>query len=269
MKIWRIVCVASLISTSLSAEIAELDWNQLIDEESQEYVDPFKELTPDQLSGLVEVVRLKLRLDSGAHSEDVRKSLEAKILENETPLQKAGIDVDWLIEQRWVVAERRKKAATAGNPEIDGKVVKLAGYAIPAPPDPDGTNVAYLVPERGMCSHTPPPNPNQLIRVRLPEGWYPERFHEPVRLTGIVSISPSERTMNFVDGFVPMRATYSFEAQYVEAGDDLPAYGWKFTDADEVNDPSAIGKLGSGAAKFDASKLASFRAKAAREANSN
>ena len=62
----------------------------------------------------------------------------------------------------------------------------------------------------------PPPNANQMVRVRLTEDWSPRSLHEPVRLTGKLSIDPSEREMFVVDGLVPMRATFAMEAESAE-----------------------------------------------------
>ncbi len=131
-------------------------------------------------------------------------------------LAERGIDADWLISQRWDVADRRKLAATAGNPKLDGADVSIAGFAIPAPPDEDGTPMAYLVEQRGMCSHTPPPMPNQLILVRLVGGWQPNAMHEPVRLIGRLHIDPGKQTLRIVDGDVSMVTTWRLDANRVE-----------------------------------------------------
>ncbi len=85
-------------------------------------------------------------------------------------------------------------------------------YAFPAPPTEDGTAVAYLVAERGMCSHTPPPNPNQMVRVLLKGDWQPTTIHEPVQLTGRLSLSDTTHVFQVVDGKVSMRAAYELEA---------------------------------------------------------
>lgn len=76
----------------------------------------------------------------------------------------------------------------------------------------DGTAVAYLVPERGMSSHTPPPNPNEMVRVVLKNGWKPTAMHEPVQLTGRVAVTDTTHVVQVVDGMVPMRATYEMVA---------------------------------------------------------
>jgi len=186
-----------------------MTWSDLIDPSAQSYEDPYRDLSYDQIDTLRTVVRLRARLESGEVAAEARPRIETRLAEAEGALVQDGIDADWLISQRWIVAERREAAASAGNPELDGSVVALAGFAIPAPPDEDGTPIAYLVPERGMCSHTPPPPPNQMVRLRLTGDWVPEKMHEPVLVTGQFAIAPSSREMVVVDGFVEMKATFT------------------------------------------------------------
>ena len=69
----------------------------------------------------------------------------------------------------------------------------------------------------------PPPNPNQMIRVRLSEDWLPSYAHEPVRLTGTVSIVPTQENFHIVDGPVQMNATFLMEAEKVETFSEMRA----------------------------------------------
>jgi uncharacterized protein len=219
----RLLCAAFFLSllgaTSLWAASEQVEWPDLIDQSTQVFDDPYRDMSSDQIRDLITVVRLRDVVQKNPSNANAHAQLEA----TETLLQQAGFDIDWLIDQRWVVAERRTQAALAGNPDIDGQTVALAGFAIPAPPDSDGTPVAYLVPERGMCSHKPPPQPNQMIRVRLTTGWTPQSLHEPVRLTGVLVIDPTERMMQVVDGPQAMRATFRMDAQRVETLADMRA----------------------------------------------
>ena len=191
-------------------DASPLGWEHLVDEAAQIYDDPYLDLERDQLVSLVAVARLRQRAAQG-------ETIDAARLEQETSsLLAAGIDIDDLIAQRWAVAERREYAATSGNAAVDGQTVALSGFAIPAPPDDDGIANAYLVPERGMCAHMPPPPPNQMVRLRLPDDWQPEFIYEPVRLTGEMGIAPSSRTIRVVDGLVPMRATFDMRVSNIE-----------------------------------------------------
>ncbi|WP_170605577.1 DUF3299 domain-containing protein [Ruegeria arenilitoris] len=193
-----------------------VDWVDLPDPTVQIFEDPYRDLTPEQFDDVLLVVRLRGRLQQNAGSEEERLRWQELLTETEDVLADDGVNVDWLLSQREVVKERREKAATAGNPLYDGRTVTLAGFAIPAPPDASGKAIAYLVPERGMCSHMPPPPPNQMIRVQLNGNWTPAYFHEPVRLTGKLEIAPSNHQMVVVDGLMPMQATFQLEAAKVE-----------------------------------------------------
>jgi hypothetical protein len=218
MAIALSVCaVAFLLATStvLAEEAPDLDWSQLVDQSVQDYDDPYRELTHEQLISLVTVARLREKAAKGEPIDEEHLSREM------ASLAVARIDVDELIAQRWVVAERRERAATSGNKAVDGREVVLSGFVIPAPPDADGSATAYLVAERGMCSHMPPPPPNQMIRLRLPDNWRPRPLYEPVRVSGLLSIEPTTRTVPVVDGLVPMHATFTMNVSSVETPGSL------------------------------------------------
>ncbi len=212
-----------------------LDWSDLPDPSAQVFEDPYRELSAEQFDDVLYVVRLRGRLQRESGSNEERQKWQELLTETEDALAADGIDVDWLLDQREVVTERRRKAGTNGNPQFDGQTITLAGFAIPAPSDPDGRPVAYLVPERGMCSHMPPPPPNQMIRVRLNGDWTPSYFHEPVRLTGTLTINPSVQNMMVVDGLMPMNATFQLETERVETLEtEADRLEWKQRAADRI-----------------------------------
>ncbi|MGI9368044.1 MAG: DUF3299 domain-containing protein [Ruegeria sp.] len=224
MKSWiHLVALAVLVfagSAATAAPGAVLDWSQLPDPSAQVFKDPYRDLSPEQFDDVIFFVRTRAKLEQGSGTTEEQQTWQEMLAETEEALTADGIDLDWLLSQRQVVTERRKNAATAGNPQFDGQAVTVAGFAIPAPADADGTPVAYLVPERGMCSHMPPPPPNQMIRVRLTDDWTPSFVHEPVRLTGVLTIEPSEQQMIVVDGVVPMHATFQMDVIGVETLED-------------------------------------------------
>ncbi|MEV8466660.1 DUF3299 domain-containing protein [Fluviibacterium sp. DFM31] len=204
--------VVVLGASPLYAEPTPIDWPDLIDQSVQSYEDPFLDLDYEQVEDLRQVVALQAEMDGGKLSPETGTQLD----EFKAALSAQGIDADWLISQRWIVAERRELASAAGNAALDGETISLGGFAIPAPPDEDGTAMAYLVPERGMCSHVPPPPPNQMVRLRLSDGWAPARIHEPIVVTGRINIDPSDRQMMVVDGFISMNATFSMDVDEVQ-----------------------------------------------------
>lgn len=212
------ICVAGLPAQSQTQSIA---WADLVDPAAQVFEDPYRDLTYDQLDRLRTLVRARARLDQPTLTQTERFDAEETEKRAAAQLAEEGIDADWLIDQRWEVAERRKTAAVAGNPDVDGAEVVLSGFAIAAPDAEDGTSVVYLVPERGMCSHMPPPNANQMVRARLGSDWQPSYIHEPVRLTGQLRIANSEHAFNVVDGQVQMRASFVMEVDRIETLEDM------------------------------------------------
>ncbi len=221
--------------SALATPETALDWTDLPDPSAQVFEDPYRDLSPEQFDDVLYVVRLRGRLQQDGGSEEERQKWQMLLTETEDALASDGIDVDWLLDQREVVMERRRKAGMNGNPQFDGQTITLAGFAIPAPNDPDGRPVAYLVPERGMCSHMPPPPPNQMIRVRLNGDWAPSYFHEPVRLTGTLTIDPSVQNMMVVDGLMPMNATFQLETERVETLEtEADRLEWKQRAADRI-----------------------------------
>ncbi|WP_299946774.1 DUF3299 domain-containing protein [uncultured Ruegeria sp.] len=239
-----LVCYGhSAMATSGTA----LDWVDLPDPSVQVFEDPYRDLSPEQFDDVLFVVRMRGRLQQEAGSAEERQKWQELLTETEDALAADGIDVDWLLDQREAVKERRRMAGTKGNPQFDGQTITLAGFAVPAPSDPDGQPVAYLVPERGMCSHMPPPPPNQMIRVRLNGDWTPSYFHEPVRLTGTLTIDPSVQNMMVVDGLMPMNATFQLETERVETLEtEADRLEWKQRAADRIR---AAGDRKTGGAK--------------------
>ncbi|WP_171234856.1 DUF3299 domain-containing protein [Ruegeria sp. HKCCA6837] len=239
MRHWFCIAViAGLVwcaPPTFAAPGVALDWADLPDPSAQIFEDPYRDLSPEQFDDVLFVVRLRGRLQQDHGSEEERQKWQELLAETEDALAAQDIDIDWLLDQREVVMERRRKAGTNGNPQLDGQTITVAGFAIPAPSDPDGRPVAYLVPERGMCSHMPPPPPNQMIRVRLNEDWAPSYFHEPVRLTGTLTIDPSVQNMMVVDGVMPMNATFLLETDSVETLEsEADRLEWKQRAADRI-----------------------------------
>lgn len=210
--------VIMLIASPVNAgELVHMDWSRLIDQSVQDYDDPYRDLSQEQLINLVTVAQLREKAEQGI-------SIDKEQLSRYTAsLTEKGIDVDSLIAKRWIVADRRERAATSGNKAVDGREVILSGFVIAAPADADGMATAYLVPERGMCSHTHPPPPNQMVRLRLHNNWQPKAMYQPVQVSGLLSIEPTTHTVQVVDGPVPMHATYNMDVSSIETSGLLQA----------------------------------------------
>jgi hypothetical protein len=203
------LCWIAAAPVATASEI--MPWQNLIGSSAQDYDDPYRDLSLQQLSDLGQLVRLRHRMKQDDVSANAQPELEQQLAELEKGLTEAGIDIDWLLGQRWTVAERRLRAASAGNPELNGKQITLAGYTIPGPIGDDGSQISYLVPKRGMCAHMPPPHPNQMIKIRSSRGEIPSEIYTPVKISGMLRIEPSAERLFLIDGPREMRATFALD----------------------------------------------------------
>lgn len=53
---------------------------------------------------------------------------------------------------------------------LNGANIKISGFMVPFDDDEDNVTEFLLVPQAGMCIHTPPPPPNQIILVEVGTG---------------------------------------------------------------------------------------------------
>jgi uncharacterized protein len=115
-----------------------------------------------------------------------------------------------LPEGRWMSAPARAKSeATPVVQSLSGKRVHIGGYVVPL--DFDATRITdfLLVPFVGACIHVPPPPANQIIYVKLAQGFDVQGTFDPVWVTGTLNVAPT---------FTGIAETgYTLDAEKVEA----------------------------------------------------
>jgi len=198
--IWTGILIGSALANSRI-----ISWADLKDPERQ-FHDPYAELDSSQLRDLGIVLQLRMRLKQPDLGAEDRSRLKMRLARDEAQLALAGLDVDWLLSQRKTIALRRARASLSGNPALNGEKVTISGYVIPVS-SKNGTLSGYLVPEQGMCSHIPPPDPNQMIRLHL-GAWDPDYIYQPVQVTGRLTIEPTRQEITLLDGPVDMIAAF-------------------------------------------------------------
>jgi len=211
--------LAIAVAPVIAGEATPVEWSQLPDPPAQEYEDPYRNLAPEQMTDLMSLVRLREQLGADAMSVEERTQLEARITELEAALQAGGIDVEWLLSQRWAVADRRRHAAVATNAALDGQSVQIAGFLILAPPTDRGEASAYLLPDRGVCNHLPPPVPNQLIRLLMKEAPETGGSCVPAVIRGTLRAEESRHEVIVIDHSLPMWSGWMLEADEVRVAD--------------------------------------------------
>ncbi len=171
------------------------------------------------MSDLMSLVRLREQLGADAMSVEERAQLDARITRLEADLRADGIDLEWLLSQRWVVADRRRHAAVATNAALDEQTVEIAGFLIPAPPTENGEVTAYLMPNRSVCMHLPPPPPNQLVRLLIETVPEIDGSCVPVVVWGTLRARESRHEVFVIDHSVPMWSAWTLETDDVRVAD--------------------------------------------------
>ena len=174
---------------------------------------PFATLSTDQLLALSDVAGLRNRKARGVTLTPEEVAVEKKAL---TRLKQDGVDVDGLLAKRDAIAEKKRAAASAVNPAIDGKMIRIPGYVLPL--EFSGTKVTefLLVPWVGACIHTPPPEPNQIVYVKPDKAFEIRRMFDAVWVTGRIAATGSKRSVEIVDGSADIDVGYSLRASLVE-----------------------------------------------------
>jgi hypothetical protein len=223
--LFSVFVAALLAATQASAKPEAIQFSDLVDPLAIVFDDPYRDMGFQLLNELKLLVELDQKLSQNDLAEEERARLTARRKAAKDMLEINGQDVDALLAQRWDVARKRKIALMATNPALDKVEVTLSGYLIPAPQAPDGSYFGYLVPQVGMCSHLPPPPPNQLVRVRLLDDPKGQSLYVPVQVSGLLRIEASDNTIFILDGEARMISGWTLYANTVDRREDLGGNG--------------------------------------------
>ena len=206
-----LLLMATLIVPVFAAQINELGWQDLIKKVTFE--DPFEALTPDQLADLGMVARMRGLQEQG---REVRADLLEEAQTAAQSLKEQGIDIDYLLAQRAKIRELRKQRAHAVVDELDGRQVRMPGYALPLEFTDNKITEFLLVPWVGACIHTPPPPPNQIVYVKLEKGIENAGRYTPVWVSGEMTVKAAKKNLYLVDGASGIDVGYTLEASGVK-----------------------------------------------------
>ena len=203
----------SLAAPSLAGAAEEITWDDLLPPEP-EFANPIDGM-PDELQGdLFSVMRTETNIEGGLIPADGEAA--AMAVESRQRLADAGYDAARLIDEIREVEALYEQYGLEVVAGLDGRTVRIPGYALPLETSDRGVSEFLLVPYIGACIHTPPPPPSQMILVDLNE---PHRFgdiFEAVWLTGSLRVESSSKTLSFVDGAAPIMSGYRLTATLVE-----------------------------------------------------
>lgn len=198
----------------LAQEFRKLSWDDLIPKESVSFEDPFQKLSSEQLQNLSIIARVETlekhkpkAVNNAALAE--RDSLRRVLTSQNVP-------VDSLFDIRFEIAEKRRARAEATNPKLNGIEAKIPGYLLPLDYSGKAVTEFLLVPWVGACIHTPPPPKNQIVYVKLVEGYEVKSRFEAVWLSGEMFAKDKSTELFLVDGSDDIYSGYTILNGVVE-----------------------------------------------------
>jgi len=209
-----IIIAAAIVARSTHAgDIRTITWQDLKPNQAP-FEDPFEELTGAQLVDLSLVARIRQKQASRLQvSGDERKQLK----DYEKKLAAQGVDIDGLLAQRSEITEKRRQAAQAVVPSLDGARGRIAGYVLPIEFEGDKVTEFLLVPYVGACIHVPPPPANQIVHVSIKGGFETSGLFAPVWVDGAMSTGLASQNLQLVDGAADVSVGYRLVANSVES----------------------------------------------------
>ena len=204
--------LSSLIQLSWAESSRELDW---VDLEPQNMVieDPFMALAPEQLADVAFILGIQERLDE--KDKTISQKALAQKQQLTEKLAKTGVDVEGLLAKRAELSRQYKIKEQLTVAELEGQMIRLPGYVLPLESKGKLITEFLLVPYVGACIHTPPPPPNQMLYVVIPEGFENNSMYEPVWVEGKISVQRLQKTLYLVDGDAQLDIGYKLQAKNI------------------------------------------------------
>ena len=119
---------------------------------------------------------------------------------------------DYLLGEEGGLAARQSLEYRV-NAELDGQEIRIPGFIVPLELDDAGqVTEFFLVPYFGACIHVPPPPPNQILYVRMPQGLELESMYSAYWISGRMSVQ--SRTTRFGQAAYTLTASAAEEYQF-------------------------------------------------------
>jgi len=197
------------------AEVAkQIDWQSLVPA-AKPLENPLGHLEWEQQAEVEFLTTIRELYSKGAINKVDYRYEEG--LEITYKLEKMGLNVDNLVGKFQTVQREIRRRNNAVVTALDGKLIRMPGYALPL--EFDGTAVIefLLVPYVGACIHVPAPPANQTILVTLKQPHKTNNLYDPVWITGRLKVKTTNKALSYVDGSANVEAGYTLEGFQVEA----------------------------------------------------
>ena len=104
---------------------------------------------------------------------------------------------------------------------LDGRTVELAGYALPSDREGDMVYQFLLIPWSGLCSHAPPPPPNQAVLITLKTPYKMSEAYQTVSVTGVLKPALEKTQLFILDGVSVIESGYTIGGAAVAPADEV------------------------------------------------
>jgi len=196
-----------------ASETQTLDWDDLLPKMTQ-MKSSYLDLPQDQQFDVESLADLLWFQANGKYQDDPNIAQDIKDFTDQ--LTEQGVDIEKAVKDYEAYRDELVKRSKAVKPELNGRDVRLPGYALPLEFDGSAVTEFLLVPYLGACIHTPPPPPNQIVFVRVDEPFQMKDIYEPVWVTGRMSTGLAEKNLSYVDGETKIKTGYSLNGRKIE-----------------------------------------------------
>ena len=213
----RLIAAAFLALIAATASAADspkqIGWEDLMPK-IEPIKNPFDEMDLQLREDLGYIFRVKADLELGLIDENSPEMQEA--MKISARIEENGFDIDELERQLDQIQAELDRRDTMVNRDLEGKVVRIPGYALPLELTEGGVTEFLLVPYVGACIHVPPPPPNQMVFVSLRDEYEVKNLYDPVWITGQLRVEQASRSLSFVDGTSDVATGYALNGVTVE-----------------------------------------------------
>lgn len=167
---------------------------------------PYLRLSEEQQGSLYDLWMTRgLEASSSKGLADMKKEAAAKLAAD-------GIDAEQMLRELEAFMASAEENNSKLVQDLDGKNVRIPGYVLPTEFSGDKVVEFLLVPYVGACVHSPPPPANQMVHVKVDEGFANEGLFAPVWVTGQMTTAMSTQSLSFTDGATEVEAGYQIKA---------------------------------------------------------
>ena len=108
------------------------------------------------------------------------------------------------------------------SPGLEGKQIELTGYLLPVDREGDLVYEFLLLPMSGLCSHMPPPPPNQAVHVFPAKPYKSTQIYEAVTVSGTLRPELEKTQLIILDGVSVIASGYHMAKAEIAKAESVP-----------------------------------------------